>query len=128
MALELKRMKPWPPLPAQIVSDATPSAQRLRELMTFSRSLLPEPEGCMAVWVLCPLRIGDAVAYAQLAGDLLRHEYPFPWFHHIRIILRDDAAQPALSATLANARNVNHYSPDLGDETMEKALEEDASD
>jgi tetratricopeptide (TPR) repeat protein len=96
--------------------------------MAFSRSLLPESEGCLAVWVLCPLHVGDAVAYAQFVRDLLRHEYPFPWFHHIRIILRDDAAQPALSAALASTSKVEHYVPDLSDETMEKALEEEASD
>lgn len=128
LAMEHKKMKPWPPLPAHIANGSLLPSERLRELMAFSRSLLPEPEGCLAVWVLFPLHIADPIAYAQLVRELLRHQYPFPWFHHIRLILREDLVQPGLSSGLANAAQVEQYSPDLSEEAMEKAIEEEAAD
>ena len=128
MVMDHKKMKVWPPTPAQVSDSSLPPDVRLRELMGFSRALLPEPEGCSAVWVLFPLHIANASGYSQLIRDLVRHQYPFPWFHHIRIILRDDAAVSALSHALAGSPSVVHYAPDLSDQAMEKALEEEAAD
>jgi tetratricopeptide (TPR) repeat protein len=128
LVMEHKKMKVWPPAPASVSDVAIAPAERLRQLMTFSRSLLPEPEGCSAVWVLFPLKIGDADSYARFVSELLRHRYPFPWFHHIRLLLRDDPARPALSQALAKAPSVDQYTPELGDQAMDKALEEEAAD
>jgi tetratricopeptide (TPR) repeat protein len=128
VALEAQNLQPWPPMPEAILDETRSAPERLRELMVFSRSLLPQPEGCSVVWVFCPLRIADQTAYARLLGELLRHEYPFPWFHHMRILVRQDAAQSGLSPVLAGMLRVDRYVPDLSDEAMENALEEEAAD
>ncbi len=128
LVMEHKQMQVWPAAPAQVSDSSLAPDVRLRELIAFSRSLLPEPEGCSAVWVIFPLHIADAAGYAQLMRDLLRHQYPFPWFHHIRIIFRDDVAMPGLSHALAGSPSIDQYAPDLSDEAMEKALEEEAAD
>ena len=128
LALEHEKMKPWPPIPASVLDESLAPSHRLRELMIFSRSLLPQLEGGLVVWVPFPLRIADPAGYAQLMRELLDHQHPFPWFHHMRIILREDTASPALSAALAGAPRVDYYAPDLSDEAMENALEEEAAD
>ena len=128
LAQEHEKLKPWPPIPAQILDEALAPSHRLRELMIFSRSLLPQLEGGLVVWVLFPLQIADPAGYAQLIRELLQHQHPFPWFHHVRIILREDTAYPALSAALTGMPRVDYYAPDLSDEAMENALEEEAAD
>jgi tetratricopeptide (TPR) repeat protein len=128
LALEHEKMKPWPPIPAQILDESIAPAQRLRELMIFSRSLLPQLEGGLVVWVLFPLRTADPAGYANLIRELLEHRHPFPWFHHMRIILTEDTSYPALSAALQGVPRIDYYAPDLSDEAMENALEEEAAD
>jgi tetratricopeptide (TPR) repeat protein len=128
LALEHEKMKPWPPIPAPVLDESLTPAHRLRELMIFSRSLLPQLEGGLVVWVPFPLRIADPAGYANLIRELLEHQHPFPWFHHMRVILREDTSYPALSAALAGMPRVDYYAPDLSDEAMENALEEEAAD
>ena len=123
-----KQMKVWPPAPANLADDTIAPAERLRELMTFSRSLLPEREGCSAVWVMFPLHIIDVEAYSRLMLEVLEHKYPFPWFHHIRIILRDDLSNPIFSQRTSRMRAVDEFTPDLSEQAMDQALEEEAAD
>jgi tetratricopeptide (TPR) repeat protein len=127
-ALEFKKMTPWPPIPADVLNESLPAAHRLREVMIFSRSLLPQMAGGAVVWVLFPLQINDSAGYAHLVQEVLQHQYPFPWFHHMRIILREDTTQPVLSAAFASEPRVDYYAPDLSDEAMEHSLEEEAAD
>jgi tetratricopeptide (TPR) repeat protein len=127
LALEAQKKSPWPPIPPQVLDASVYPVQRLRELMIFSRSLLPDPDGC-TVWALFPLQIGDAAGYARLIYELLQHQYPFPWFHHMRVILREDNAPPVLSAALSDLPRVDYYAPDLSDQAMENALEAEAAD
>jgi len=126
--LEVKKMPPWPQIPPAILQESRSPVERLRELMAFSRSLLPGREGCLAVWVLCPLHIADALGYDRLMADVLRHEYPFPWFHHLRLILRQDTGQRDFSPVLAGTPRIDRYIPDLSETSMENAIEEEAAD
>jgi tetratricopeptide (TPR) repeat protein len=126
--MELQKQKPWPPIPLAILDESLPAVPRLRELMVFSRSLLGHREGSLAVWVLCPLHITNPAAHAGLIAELLQHQDPFPWFHHIRILAREDDAAPALSKALAGSACADFYAPDLTEEAMDKALEEEAAD
>src|SRR5690349_14806731 len=57
LAMGAKGMKPWPPLPSEILDESRVPVERLRELLIFSRSLLPHPEGCLVTWVLFPLHM-----------------------------------------------------------------------
>jgi tetratricopeptide (TPR) repeat protein len=128
LALEKEGMKPWPAIPAFIMSPETSPAGRFRGLAAFSRELLPIPGGGNIVWVLYPLEIADARLYAHLMAQLLRHEFPNPWCHHLRFIIRDDPMAPMLRHAFAGAPRVRWFQPDLGPEAVQRALEEAAED
>jgi tetratricopeptide (TPR) repeat protein len=128
LALEKEGMTPWPAIPAFIMSPETSPAGRLRGLAAFSRELLPIPGGGNIVWVLYPLDIADARLYAHLMAQLLRHEFPNPWCHHLRFIIRDDPVTPMLRHAFAGAPRVRWFQPDLGPEAVQRALEEAAED
>jgi hypothetical protein len=116
----------WPALPKVVRDETVPPAQRMRELMVFARSLLPQP-GLVLVWVLFPLSISGGPAYVSFVQELLKHEFPFPWCHHIRILVRD-GARPALAERLGKPPRVAWYEPDLSPKAIEKALDEDLAD
>jgi tetratricopeptide (TPR) repeat protein len=128
LAMEKEGMRPWPPLPALVESASTPPAQRLRELAAFSRQLLPVPNGGVVVWTFFPLQIGDGPAYARLMGELIAHEFPFPWCHHLRFIFRDDPGDPVVARSLERIPRVQGYAPDLSLEALNRSLEEDVAD
>jgi Tfp pilus assembly protein PilF len=128
LILERQKAKPWPSIPPSILDESRQPAHRLRDLMIFSRSLLPQPDSGLAVWVLCPLKIADAIRFSSLIYELLRHEFPFPWFHGLRLILREDTATPVVTASLGLMRCADFYTPDLSDQAMENALEAEAAD
>jgi hypothetical protein len=128
LSLEKEGMKPWPLLPANVRNEKLQAARRLRELMVFARSLLPAPEGFLVAFVFLPPTVSDPAAYGELMADVLRHEFPFSWCHHIRAILRDDPADPALARVLGEAPRMVWYAPDLSPAALEKALEEEAGD
>jgi tetratricopeptide (TPR) repeat protein len=128
LALEQRALRPWPSIPpALLAADASP-VQRLRELTAFSRELLPVPDGGTNVWVFFPLEVADGGAYATLMAGLLRHEFPFPWCHHLRFIVRDDPPNGALRRAVAGRPRIRWYQPDLSLEAVNRALEEEAND
>jgi tetratricopeptide (TPR) repeat protein len=127
-ALQKEGRTPWPPLPGRVASKETAPAERLRALMVFSRSLLSVLEGGLTVWVLLPLEVVDAGAFAALVRDVIDHEFPFPWCHHLRLVVRDDPRAKALSKLLEQAPRVQWLSFDLSLPTMEKAMEEEVTD
>jgi tetratricopeptide (TPR) repeat protein len=118
----------WPAIPEALRELRLPPAQRLRGLMTFARSLLPAPEGLLVAWVMFPLAIADHDGYLGLMREVLRHEFPFPWCHHMRIILRDDASHPVLASALDGSPRLAFYRPDLSQKSMEQALEQEIDD
>jgi len=128
LAMKKRGMRPWPDIPPQVLSDATPPAQRLRELAAFSRELLPVPNGGNNVWVYYPLEVAAPSAFAALMGELLDHEFPFPWCHHLRFIVRAEPDDPAFRWVFEERPRVQWYRPDLGAEAINRALEEEAAD
>jgi tetratricopeptide (TPR) repeat protein len=121
-------VRPWPPLPDALLDESRPPADRLRELMAFSRALLPEPDGFLAVWCLVPLSVADPGGYAALVADVLRHDFPFPWCHHLRFYVRGAPADEALPAALAGQPRVAWYDPELSQAAAQRALDEEAAD
>ncbi|WP_437736875.1 hypothetical protein [Sorangium sp. So ce1335] len=121
-------MRPWPDPPAALFDRARAPVARMRELMVFARSLLPTLEGMNLVWVLFPLEVKAPLEWARFVAELLRHEVPFAWCHHMRLLLRDASEAPALSQHLRGAKRVQWLAPDLSPRAMEKAIEEDAAD
>ena len=119
---------PWPMLPDALLDEARPPVERLRDLLAFSRALLPAPDGFLAVWCLVPLAITDARGWAALVAGLLQHEFPRPWCHHLRICVRGDAADPLLPAALAGTPRVAWYAPDLGPAAIQRAIDAETAD
>lgn len=120
--------EPWPEVPATVYDENRTPLARLREVMQFSRSLLPAPEGHLAVWVFCPLQILNSLAYAQFVQALIEHDVASPWCHHIRMIIRDNKEAPALSRVLENAIRVQVYEVDLGNDAVTQSFEDEVND
>lgn len=125
--LEKNGRAPWPPLPPE-VRKALPPAARLRALLEFSRSLLPPGPDFRVVWGWLPLKIADAPGLAALLEELLRPGGSVPWYHHMRLVVREDPARPALRERLAKTPRVAWYEPDLSVGAQEKSLEEEVTD
>ena len=81
--------------------------ERLKQLIVGSRAFGSTFDGCAVVWALLPERIQDASAYAQFMTSLWRHEFPFPWCHRVRIVIRDDTSSPALKSHVDTAPRVS---------------------
>jgi tetratricopeptide (TPR) repeat protein len=121
-------MRPWPLLPDELLDESRPPVDRLRELMIFSRELLPAADGFLAVWCLVPLTIEDPAAYAALVAELLQHAFPLPWCHHMRIYVRGDPSDAALPAAVGSQPRVAWYDPDLSQAAMQRAIDEETAD
>jgi hypothetical protein len=128
LTLEKEGKPPWPRLPPAVASGQTPPVERLRALLTFSRSLVPVRDGVVTVWTLFPTEIEDPAAYAALFRDVLKHEFPFPWCHHLRVVLREDPAQRPLRAALQDAPRVQWFDLDLSLPALERSMEEEVAD
>jgi tetratricopeptide (TPR) repeat protein len=128
LAMKREGLAPWPDIPPHVGVARTPPAQRLRTLAAFSRELLPIPLGGNNVWALYPLEIADPVAFATLMRDVLNHEMPFPWCHHLRFIIREDPSAPMLRSALRSTAGIDWYQPDLGAEAVYRGLQEDSAD
>lgn len=126
--MEKEGMPTWPPIPPDILSEETPAVQRLRALAGFSRELLPVPNGGSVVWVFYPLQIAQHADYAELMDNLLQHEFPFPWCHHLRFIIREDAANRVLKEILSNRPRIQWYEPDLSTEAVNRSMEAEIND
>ena len=118
----------WPPLPDALLDEARPPVDRMRDLMAFSRALLPEPDGFVAAWCLVPLAVADPVAYAAFVAAVVRHDFPLPWCHHLRFYVRGHPDDRVLPAALAAQARVAWYDPELGRDAMQRAIDEEAAD
>jgi len=117
----------WPPVPTEVRKPGSPAA-RLRALLEFSRSLLPPGPDFRVVWGWMPFRIADGAGLAAIFEELLRPGGPMVWYHHMRLIVREDPARPALRDRLAKTPRVAWYEPDLSVGAQEKSLEEEVTD
>ena len=126
LAMEKKGMASWPAIPAEILSDQTPPPQRLRHLAAFSRELLPVRNGGNNVWIFFPLAVSDPAAFSRLMEELVRHEFPFPWCHHLRFIIRLDTEDKM--SPLARGPRVRWYRPDLSMDAINRSLEGQTAD
>jgi tetratricopeptide (TPR) repeat protein len=128
LAMERRGMRPWPPIPPAVLAEDSAPGYRLRALAAFSRELLPVPNGGNNVWVFYPLEIADHAAYAQLVAQLLYHDFPFPWCHHLRFIVRADPGDAALPTVLGQWPRIQWYQPDLGMDAVSRGLEAEVAD
>lgn len=128
LAMAKNGMPPWPPIPAEVLNESVPPSHRLRELGAFSRTFLPVPNGGNNVWIFYPLEVSDQSAYIGLMEELLRHEFPFPWCHHLRFIIREDPADGERETAFATAPRRQRYQPDLSMAAIERGLEAEVAD
>ncbi|HMJ66220.1 MAG TPA: hypothetical protein VK615_12820 [Candidatus Binatia bacterium] len=129
LALEKQKKPPVPPLPAEIAhAGRLGPTERLRQLIIFSRSLLPTLEGCAVVWAFLPMKISNGTSYAELMSALWQHELPFPWCHHVRMIVRDSFPDSVLKSKKEGAPRVQEIAVDFSPDAIRNALEEEASD
>lgn len=128
LAMKEQGMEPWPPVPDAVLDAHRPPAERLRELIIFSRSLLPDPDGMRVVWVLMPAEIHNAQGWALLMRDVLRHTFPRPWFQQVRMFVRAERATNALDVALAETERIAWSNPELSQDAFVRAIEAEASD
>ena len=55
----------------------------------------------LSVWILFPAKNANPAEFAALLRELLRHQFPFPWFHRLRLIVREDPAAPVVHAGIS---------------------------
>lgn len=128
LSMEKEGMAPWPPLPPVVQASQSSPVQRLRELAAFSRELVPIPGGGVVVWTYFPLEIADASGFAELMGDVVAHDFPFPWCHHLRFVVREDDRDGPLHRRLKDMPRVQRFAPDLGMDAIKRSMEEEVAD
>ena len=116
-------MHPWKDIPIEILSEEHDPVTRIRSLTVFSRELLPTPLGGNNVWIFFPLQIDNYFEYSIFFQNLLKHEFPNPWCHHLRFVVREDPSDSRLSRGLATNTSVGIHEPDLSSKAVEKSLE-----
>ena len=120
-----------PEVPERVISaDMTP-VQRLRELIVFSREILPTLDGCSVVWSFLPLTITDPKLYAGFMASVWQHEMPFPWCHHVRLIIRDTSPDHIFTIFQGAPRiRITHFdlSPESTEQSLKEAVADDAAD
>ncbi|WP_394847460.1 hypothetical protein LZC95_08340 [Pendulispora brunnea] len=126
--LEQAKEPLWPPIPLQVFDRNAPPVARVRASMVYARSLAPNPDAVRVVWGLFPGHIGDPVSYRAFILELLAHEFPAPWCHHLRVLVRDDSARPALADADRQLPGTATYTPRLSPEAFEAEVEDHASD
>ena len=129
LVLEKKAEPSLPELPAEITqSGELEPVERLKQLIVFSRTLLPTLNGCAVVWGFLPMQITNVSGYVQFMTSLWQHEFPFPWCHHIRMIVRDVHPESLFGSRLNSCPRVRVTSIDLSPDSLREALEEEAGD
>jgi tetratricopeptide (TPR) repeat protein len=128
LAMEKQKISPWPPIPAEILSEQEAPARHLRAIAAFSRELLPVPNGGNNVWVFYPLEVTDNFAFAALIKELLAHEFPSPWCHHLRFIIREDPGDHAIRRLIDKSPRIQWYEPDLNMGAINRSLESEIAD
>ena len=121
-------MDVWPELPAEVLDGARRPVDRLQNLMIFARSLVPSLNGGLLVWVLFPSEVIDSASYTQFVRQLIQHQWPNPWCHHMRIIIRRDPTGTIDDRALYDGVGADWFEPDLSVSAINKALEEDVDD
>jgi tetratricopeptide (TPR) repeat protein len=86
------------------------------------------PDGGNNVWIFYPLEVAGHSAYVSLMEEVLRHEFPFPWCHHLRFIVREDPLDSEPMVAFARAPRRQWYHPDLSMDAINRGLEAEMAD
>jgi tetratricopeptide (TPR) repeat protein len=124
--------KPWPPFPARCEDQRLSATHRLRAGIAHAASLVDGgPEHHFAASLL-PHKIENHAAYAASVAALLPPSpHPAePGWRRVRLILRDDGANPVLIDKVRREKNpdVLVYEPDLSPPAMMDGMAADVAD
>jgi tetratricopeptide (TPR) repeat protein len=125
----------WPALPPECFDPRSPPSRRLRAAIAHAASLVPGGHEHHMVFCLLPQTIGKPEAYAQAISALLPAPQtpnfrPEPAWPRVRLILRDQGAQPQVIEALRRlkAPDVLVYEPDLSPDALMDATVRDVAD
>jgi tetratricopeptide (TPR) repeat protein len=121
---------PFPPLPAKVADERGEPEGRLRALLEYFRTLLPNEQEHRAVVGFLPLQCADFDAYARLFATILPvSEFP-PWMAALRVVVYDDRNARRIGPVMA-ARKVERalsFDVDFSTPALTNALSVDAAD
>ena len=100
---------PWPALPPPALDPKTPPAVRLRLLLMYARTRIPDLTASNLVAVLAPLEIADPLSWRLLLRELSTYDVLSPWCHHMRIIAREN---PRVSMDVLSADMRSRLDPE----------------
>jgi len=127
-ALQKEGMDVPAELPPALRDERRPPVDRVRDLLVFERGLLADLEASRVVVALLPPRIADPTLYARFVMALVEHEMPQPWCHHMRFVVREDAARALLSEHARSLPRTEFYAPDFSQAAVAKSVEDEAYD
>lgn len=128
-ALEKEGKEKLRPLPDNVLNEALPPIERLKNAILFIRTKIIASEGQnRLVWGFFPLNIKGKDEYLRMINELIPWSGIERWMRGLRIIVRDDSDSPILTKYLNDAPRVQFYNPDLSPDAFMKSMEEKASD
>jgi tetratricopeptide (TPR) repeat protein len=113
-----------PAFPVLCLDERQPAWLRIREALTFARSIIPY-DGRRLVCALLPLKIRNPYSYRLLVQQLVKNDGMPPWYRGIRIIVREDTDVPLLPRNVHEAPFVKSLRVDLSSEAMASSLGEE---
>lgn len=123
-----ERSSALPPLPALAMGESCEADVRVRAALEYARSILPPNTGQRLVCAFLPMVISDAAGYGRLMRKLIEPEGMPPWYHRMRIIVREEADSSLLGTDVAGAPFVAVHRLDFSPEIIAASLEQTAKD
>jgi hypothetical protein len=121
---------PFPPLPPTLTDARRTPAQRLRDVLDYLRSLLPNEDEHRVVVGFLPLSCKDLDSYAKLMATIMPAPTLQPWMKAVRIVAYDDRRHKKL-VTGMRAAKVEHvltFDVDFSTPALTDALVRDVAD
>ncbi len=116
-----------PPLPETLLNESQLPENRLREAISFARSLIPKQGGHRLVWAIFPESIADRNAYLRLISSLLPWKGVNPWMRGVRLVVRDQA-EFEHKLKLDSAPRVRMTRLDLSPDAIDVSMKEELDD
>ena len=121
---------PFPPLPPTLSDPRRMPAQRLKEVLLYLRSLLPNEDEHRVVVGLLPLSCKDFDSYGKLIATIMPAPRVQPWMKAVRIVVYDDRTHKKLVMAM-HAEKVEHvltFDVDFSTPALIDALARDVAD
>ena len=126
-AIKDEGLEPWPDIPKEIVDpEHLDPIPRMRRLIIFSREIIHYTDGLVVVWPLIPFELKSIRKHEGFMAALWEHEMPFPWCHHIRLILRGSSQDCPLVCRAEESERVMALKADFSPPAIRAAIEKEA--